>query len=111
VERIKAIPNGLPILTHHDYGRLDGGQHRQQQVEKDVRVWIEGLMQDVSVHHRPEEQQRCEQQDERPGSAERGDPVCKPLAKGEFIRENAIDVSTDQLSLGCTLENLALDIA
>jgi hypothetical protein len=41
----------------------------------------------------------------------RGDPVCQPLAKCEFIRENAIDVSTDQLSLGGALKDLALDIA
>ena len=41
---IQAALNRLPVLTHHDYGRPDGGQHRQQEIEKDVGVWIEGLM-------------------------------------------------------------------
>src|SRR5215831_14870807 len=32
----------LAILAHHDDGRLDGGEHRKDQVEKNERIGIPG---------------------------------------------------------------------
>ena len=39
---IQSVLNRLPVMTHHDYGRLDGGQHRQQEIEKDVGYGSKG---------------------------------------------------------------------
>ena len=42
----------LAVLAHHDDGRLDGGEHRQDQVEQDERKRIERPPQHVQAVRR-----------------------------------------------------------
>ncbi len=43
VRRVEAVAFGLPVLRHHDHRRLHGGQHRQDEVEENIGVGVEGV--------------------------------------------------------------------
>ena len=48
----QAILLVLTVLAHHDDGRLDGGEHGKEQIEKDERVGIPGLAFQGNIHAR-----------------------------------------------------------
>ena len=64
---VDAVAFGLAVLRHHDHRRLQGGDHRQHEVEEDEGVGVEGVArQEPDIASRPQDQEGDEGQDEGP---------------------------------------------
>lgn len=74
VPRAQSILCLLTPLVHHDDGSLNGGDAGQNEVEKDVGVWVKGLRPSRRVDADPSSQTQGEKYQERPTPAERGKP-------------------------------------
>ncbi len=65
---LDAIARVLPVLAHHDYRRLQGGDTRQDQVQEDVRIGIE-LVLLIAVDGHPRQHAGEKNADEPPAAA------------------------------------------
>jgi hypothetical protein len=92
----EAVAGVLAVLTHHDDGRLNGGEHGEEEVEQDEGVRVprsamggdeDGAEADIG------EQCDAEGDDERPGTAEAGDAVGDALAKGFLLIDELVGVA------------------
>jgi hypothetical protein len=100
------------VLRHHDDGRLDGGNQRQEQVQQDEGVGIEGLASGAEQQHRvdhdPQDHSAHEDEDEGPGAAKGRDPVRQPLPEAAAFLETRAHVARDRDAPGHTLDHVAL---
>ena len=94
---IEPVAFGLPVLRHHDHRRLQRRDHRQNEIEEDKGVGVEGaVLQKPDIGARPDDQEGDEGQDERPRAADAGDGVGDPVAKSSgSMRERPMLVSSD----------------
>jgi hypothetical protein len=86
-------------------------QHREHQVEEDVRVGIErrGVpRQDDAVETGPRDQGAEKQDDERPGPAEPRDAIGEAIAEGLLLVEGSVDVPADLAPFGDAGDHPAL---
>src|SRR5450755_2422732 len=60
----------LPILAHHDDGRLDGRDHGEKEIEQNERVRIPSLISQVDVDRAIDDQYKPERDYERPRPTE-----------------------------------------
>ncbi len=79
-----AVLGLLAVLTHHDYGGLNRGETREEEVEKDEGIRVRGPRADDDVQKNPDEKESPEDADEAPTAAESRDEVGPDLAAGEF---------------------------
>ena len=49
----RPVDDALPVLAHHDHGRLQRRDHRKHQVEEDKGVGIKGPRREHGVHDDP----------------------------------------------------------
>ncbi len=70
----------LPILTHHNYGRLNGSNTGKNQVQEDERKRIKWRP-DLEIDHDPDREDRGEAQNEGPATPKIGHLVGQHLAK------------------------------
>ena len=88
----------VAVLGHHDDRGLQGRQHGQNEVEKNVRIGIERFTQprqNDRVQRYPGKQQRQENDDERPGPAKDRDAVGEALPYGQGLLEFLMGVAAD----------------
>ena len=106
--RRQSVFGGLAVLRHHDDRRLNGGQHRQEQVEQDVRVRIETARQHDGVQNYPNNKDCGEYHQERPRAAEACHLVGQPFAKRIASVRLDINVAGNRKPLCHPLDNSAL---
>src|SRR6185437_4286941 len=83
---------GLPVLAHHDHGSLQGRKRRQDQIEQDVGVGIEGLLeQKERIDRHPHDQNAAEYADERPAPSELRHLVRDTFPEGHLGFEFLVD--------------------
>jgi hypothetical protein len=93
---VHPVAGRVPVLRHHDHGRLQGRQAGEQQVEQDVGIRIERLparAQDLRVQEHPPQEQGQEEQDEGPRAPEPGDGVRRTLAERALLHERLAHVA------------------
>src|SRR5437588_641474 len=72
------------VLTHHDDRRLHGSQTRQNQIEEDERIGIEGMgHENDAVDADPNEKNAEKRDQESPTAAELRDAIGEAFAKRE----------------------------
>jgi hypothetical protein len=72
----------LAILTHHDDRRLDGGDHRQDQIQQNEWVWIPCALAEAHISEYVNGQQDDRRDDKCPRAAEAAHDIREPLAEG-----------------------------
>ena len=110
VERALAVLLLLAALAHHDDGRLDGGQTRQDQIEQDERIRVEGFLvaaPDVDGH--PDDKHDGEGDQERPGAAETRQMVGQALAETALLLVFNLGVFRDRVVAGDALGHFAVE--
>src|SRR5258708_38738402 len=90
----QAVLRILAILAHHDDGRLDSGQQRKEEIEKNEGIGIPGGLSQKYVHHRIDAAHDCKGDDKRPGAAELTDRIGDAFAKGGFLFDDFIGMRT-----------------
>jgi hypothetical protein len=89
----EAVLRGLTVLAHHDDGRLHSGDHRQEQVQEDIRIRIEGVGGEQNgINQRPASEKQTEANDKASGTADGCNPVGQTLAQGEAAVKLLIQV-------------------
>src|SRR5207237_7896633 len=100
VFRAQAIASLGPVLAHHNDWRLDGGQTRENQIEKNERIRIEGFggeQHDIGAD--PDEDDSAEADKKFPTAAEFGDAIGEAFAKSKFLFELLFDVAGNDFVL------------
>src|SRR5581483_2365044 len=62
----------LPILAHHDDGRLHGGNHGKKEIQQNKWVGIPGCLSENYIDGGIDHDEHHEGDDERPGATEMG---------------------------------------
>src|ERR1051325_1270714 len=60
----QAVLRVLPVLAHHNYRRLNRGQHREKQIEQDERIRVPRPGAEVDVDEGVDDQDDAERNDE-----------------------------------------------
>ena len=93
---VLAVFGFLPVLRHHDDRRLDRGDHREKEVQQNVRVRVEAAIeQNIGIQNHPADQHRRENNDERPRTAERRHAVGDRFAERSRVLSFAIKIAAD----------------
>src|SRR2546422_2726683 len=80
--RLQPVLLRLPVLAHHDDGRLNRGERGEHQVQEDIGIRVERMTgQDPGVERHPTQEHRAEDEDERPAPAEVRNSVGQVLAE------------------------------
>ena len=91
--RLPPVALAHAILRHHDDRRLHRGEARQQQVQQDERIRVEGLVcEQDAVDHDPDHQHDEEPDNERSRPADQGHALGDALAPGRGRRELTLAV-------------------
>ena len=75
----------VPVLAHHDDGRLNGRQHREDQVQEYEGIGIKGARRCDQIDRHPDGKRGREDYDECPRTAEFRYLVCQSLSRGELL--------------------------
>ena len=100
-----AILGSLPVLAHHDHGRLNGGEHGQHQIEEDEGIRVEGRTAQQQIGPGPEQQADAKADDKGPGPAKGSHPVRQPLPEGQPIVESQGRIAGEGTLADGPLEN------
>jgi hypothetical protein len=102
---VDSIVSGLPVLAHHDDGRLQRGRARQHEVEQNVRVRIERLRH----HHigqQPDADAPEREENERPAAAEGRHAIGDAITEGDWLRG---DIARHTLAVNEAIDDVTLD--
>jgi hypothetical protein len=100
VLRAQPIASLGPVLTHHNDRRLDSGQTRENQIEKNERIWIEGFGgKQHDIRADPHEDDSTKADEKFPTAAEFGDAIGEALAKRKFLFELLLDIARNDFVL------------
>src|SRR6266481_8489538 len=93
VLRSQTVAHLCAVLTHHDDGRLHGGETRQNQIEQNKWIAIEcSGSEQHGVRTDPDKDNGAKCNEKFPTAAKLGDVVRKSFAESKFLFELLADV-------------------
>src|SRR6478735_8874094 len=84
---VDAVLCSVPVLAHHDNGRLNGRKHGEDQVQKYERVGIKGVRGCDQIDGYPDGERNGEDCNECPRTTEFRYLVCQSLSRGKLLVE------------------------
>lgn len=112
VAGLKPVLRRLAVLRHHDDGGLHRRHQREEQIEQDEGVGVEGLgagtQNEDRVDSHPQQDGDKEEHDEGPGSAEGCDAIGQAFAEAAAFLEAGTHISRYGDALRHTLDYLTL---
>src|SRR5439155_3148389 len=110
VLRAQTIAQLGAILTHHDHRRLDGGETRENQIEKNEWIRIErsgSEQRDVRTDPHDDNSAKCNE--EFPTAAKLGEVVGESLAESQFLFELFLNIAGENLVLFQTFDDFLVE--
>jgi len=108
--RPQSVASFGAVLAHHDDGRLERGQAREDEIKENKWEGIERTRGEYdSIGDDPDDEDTAERKDEPPTAAELRDFIRQTLAKGQLALELFLDVFGQHLMLSQTFDDFVIE--